>query len=50
MSLKDTGNHDARFLAKEMALMLLSAILLSYSFHKSGESFCLAVLLATSHP
>lgn len=34
---------------RKWLLTLLSAIVLSYSFHKSGESFCLAVLLATSH-
>lgn len=50
MSIKDTGNHYARFLAKEMALPVLSAFLLSYSFHKSGETFCLALSLAASHP
>lgn len=50
MNIKDTGNHYARFLAREMALTLLSAILLSYSFHESGETFCLALLLAASHP
>lgn len=50
MSIKDTGNHYAGFLAKEMGLVLLSAIPLSYSFHKRGETFCLALSLAASHP
>lgn len=50
MSIKDTGNHYAGFLAKEMVLTLLSAIPLSYSVHKSGETFCLALSLAASHP
>lgn len=39
MSINDAGNHYSRLLAKEMAFMLLSATLLSYSFHKSRDTF-----------
>ena len=39
MSIKDTGNHYSRFLAKEISRTLLSTTLLSYSFRKSRETF-----------